>query len=395
MENIKKYSTTNEWLISQILLGTTYAGTGTKEELAELEKNMRELLQLKLYPYNYIEKYLLDKGYRLDLIRKVFFDITGVKAESLFNEKINKDYYNTPATIPQFNLGWGEAKDKKYDYYFIMPYLYGYAIYGQKGEHEREMVKAYEANDLESAKLDLSKMIKNGKDSIYTLKPTKIEDMWYNGIMEPKYSSQAIQIKDYLNFCKTDIDKEKYIKEAYYSGIISKEDFINLMKFVKKAAEESQTESKKENILEDYNVNKELAEISPSDFFDNSANYKNLKLAEIVNGIQDYLIEKQKEIGDKFSISIHSFKYKTSESINYVEKAVEKEEKEGFEILKSSGIVSVVLQFEKGKENLVKYGLMVFSIVDEEMQTTGDFKGEDNKIYSLSSEGLELYFKTK
>ena len=87
------------FLITKMLEGTPFAGTGTKQELVELEKNLRQLLQLRMYPYPYIEKYMVSQGYRENDIRNIFREITGLKASDLAAE--SQQLMTVPGMIPQ------------------------------------------------------------------------------------------------------------------------------------------------------------------------------------------------------------------------------------------------------------------------------------------------------
>jgi hypothetical protein len=97
----------------------------------------------------------------------------------------------------------------------------------------------------------------------------------------------------------------------------------------------------------------------------------------------------------EFSFSVLSFKYKSVDKYESQDKNVSTYSSRPLEFLSSSGVVSVVLRFsasELPQESEEKPGLLVFSLLDGDLQTTGNFKGVDGKLYAMDKEGVRKYF---
>ena len=137
------------------------AGQRTKEELDELKNNIKQYIVDGLYTYWQMEQQLKVFGYNEFDIRKMFKELTGLDAKLVFDISFNT-FIKSPATIPPLNLGWGECKNKKYDYAFIMPYKNGYAIFGQKGDLQRDEINFFATVE------DAREKIKNIVKDVYT-----------------------------------------------------------------------------------------------------------------------------------------------------------------------------------------------------------------------------------
>lgn len=383
-----------EWSIAKHLDGTSYAGTRTKEELKELEINLMNLLSLRLYPYSYIEKTLISKGYDLTDIRRAFEHITGISANSYLEGLLYKNIYEVPHTIPTYNLGWGVSKNKNYDYIFVMPYVYGYAIFGQKGEFQREIIKMFSSKELKTALTELKKLVKevNSLNEVYEGKlkdknPTPDLTMF----SEPKYASLSEECKAIVDYLKTsNVSPKKaieFIKESYYTGSISNTDYVALKTFFTKKAKE-------DDPLESTNIKKEISEVSANEYFENEleGEDESMNLMEGLEEIKKYLSEKQSQISN-YTFDIYSFKYKTLKDIKTLQPNIESEDLKAIETLKSKGYIAIILAIKSKKTDETKYGLFLFTLVNGDLHTSGSFKGTDNKVYSFTEEGLDTYFE--
>lgn len=391
MEDMKKYAA-GEWLIEKMMEGTYFAGTGTKQELIELEKNLRHLLQLKMYPYLYIENYLMQQGYSQKDIRRIFYEITGVKAtDFLAEDAMVKD---VPDEIPSINLGWGESKSKKYDYLFIMPWLYGFSIFGQKGDLEREIIKSFDI--LEDAREELKKMVKEYRqfNRVPELKPHKVTEDWASSFSEPKYSSLSEagkSIADFIKLAKGSLGTEesiKYIKSAYYDRTITKDDLAILLKIAENEKEEETSVD-----IEDVNMQQELKENTPNSFYEHQIEKKQ-NVSHYIEQIENYLDEKNKEISPTYKLYLKSFKYIETNPVYSDPPNVEGPSKT-YEPLKSEGSIAVVLDVKNTnlpEGNNIKPVLIVFSIVDGKLETSGIIKDINENKNSLTREGLDNLF---
>lgn len=400
-----------EWFINKILEGTSFAGTGTKQELVELEKNLRQLIQVKMYPYKYIEDFLVSQGYHYNDIRQVFNEVTGVAVEDFLES--DSAIMETPACVPSYNLGWGPAKSKV-DFYFIMPWAIGYSIFSQKDDLEREEIDNFTI--IEDARAAIKGLVKeyHQYNKVVDLDLNKPKSDWYDGFSEPRFSSlseQGTAMLDYLKVSgtlKAPKSALAYVKDGYFNGLIGKEDFTILSaKFIKEAdlseVEKEEVEEKQSDALatlEDDESSKmlqdELKESSPQDFFDNQVDDEGISdLGPIIDSVTEYLRGKEASIAPEFKLLMPSLKYQAVATYESNDSNVNTQDSKPIEFLNSSGVVSVMLEIVNTKMpegSNTKKGYIVFSIIDGQLQTTGTFKGKDRKLYALDKQGLTKYF---
>ena len=400
------------FLITKMLEGTPFAGTGTKQELVELEKNLRQLLQLRMYPYSYIEKYLVSQGYRDSDIRNIFQEITGLKASDIAAE--NQQLMTVPGMIPQENLGWGEAKGNEYEFLFVMPWLVGYAVFGQKCECEREEVQRFDI--LEDAREYVKKHVKEYKqfDQVIDVKLNKPKADWFSSFTEPKFSSlseQGIAVLDFVRYVGGGVPTKKnaqYIKDAYFNGLLSKDDFTILAsKFITAEAEDEAAESGKEEKLEKElsdlekseamsPIDDEIKEDSPNAFFDNQSKADGIaSLSPMTAGVEQFLISKSKELSPDFSMAMRSFKFISMSKIPDLDKNVTTSTSRPDEMLQNTGVTAVILNIQNNKlqgSDGTKPAMMVFSLRNGKLHTNGVFKGVGGGVYAMTKEGMHKYF---
>jgi hypothetical protein len=412
----KRQKNAGIWDLTRQMEGITYSGTGTKQEMIELEENMRSLIKEGIYPYRYIENYLISIGYNLNKIRKVFKKLTGMDPETYLD---TQSYLDTPSTIPGISYGWGQSKDKKYDYYFIMPYNLGYEIFGQKGDLQRDEV-AYFAS-LNEARESLQKKVKEVKyfDKVLTLKD--LPEYTYPELSEPlpigtKTASYQKLLKhlDLVGVSMQPFEKLALLKEELMKGNINKREFKELLKVagfnkmaepdiksIDEKGDEDAKEKTKEEILEltkkvkEVPFEEEVGATTPQEFFDEQTeNVFETSTAKVTDEILKYLAEVNTNLY-KYSISMKSFKYMSRQVSEKIEKTPTITGQHPEEYFTSSGVVAVVINI-KAKElpegENVKQGLVVFSIIDGDVVSSGTFKGRDNEEYALSEEGFENYF---
>ena len=140
----KKEASARDWNISHQFADMYFAGTNTREERVELERNLKKMIGEARFSYKYMEGYLISMGYQHDEIVRAFKHLTGIHPYDLQNPA---SFLATPPTIPGISLGWGQGKKGDYDYYFLNPYLWGFALFGQKGDINRDVVEMYHTSD--------------------------------------------------------------------------------------------------------------------------------------------------------------------------------------------------------------------------------------------------------
>lgn len=322
--------------ISRLLQKTPYSGSSTIQEMLELEMNMRDLISENKFGYKMIESYLISLGYNLNKIRRVFKKITGVDPNIYLD---NQPYLHTPASIPQINYGWGEAKSKDFDYFFIMPWNNDYCIFGQKGDLEREIVSKH--FDLETARKELSSKVK----TVYQ----------YDKVL-----SENDLIKD----------KRIFTPEDLPLGI------------------KSSMEEDSDLSLKSLQTSEDFSNQTPSDFLDEIEKDDSF-IIDAVKTIHDY-IQSVSEKVSSYIINLKGFKYISQEggSIEITP------EVEGINIKPSTfdvpAVFSVIVEMKQN--DIIKKGLLIFLYKDGELTTNGVFKGEDKKLYAFSEEGINSYF---
>jgi hypothetical protein len=413
MENAfnKRAGGSGSYMMEKMMEGTAFAGTGTPQELVELEKNLRQLIQVKMYPYSYLEKYLVSQGYQQSDIRNVFKTITGVPVEDFLSD--NSNMMSTPAAIPSYNMGWGEAKGSKFDYLFIMPWVAGYSIFGQKGDFHREEISNHPV--LAEAREEIMGKVKeyHQHDNVVNLDMDKPKENHFSGFSEPKFSALSAEgrsVEEYMAMLGTDknpIAASAYVKDAYFNGLISKPDFVILSaRYIKAAEEKEKAAEDKASAKDDVKTLADKAdaallddvikEDSPQAFFDAEVGKDKVdNLTPFLESIGEYLAAKSAEVAPQYIFSLKSFKYQAVDKFEAHEKNVNTSSSKPVEMLNSSGVIAIMLNVgsaKLSKDAAKKFAYMVFSVIDGALQTTGTFKGTDGKVYALSKEGMEKYF---
>jgi hypothetical protein len=408
------------WDITRQLADVSYSGTGTKAELVELEENMRDLLEQKVYGYKFIEGFLISIGYNLNKIRQTFKRLTGIDPQVYMD---TQPYLDTPGSIPGINYGWGEAKGKEYDYLFIMPYNLGFSTFGQKGDLERVEVKYFAT--LEEAQDYTKKKVKEFfvHDPVVNIKKLEKPDerrMSENWPIGTKTSSlnHLFTYMDKFSETMSLTEKQALLENALEHGNLTEEDFhraamhYGIIKTAKpdivKTTDTGEVDVKniikedlseaKDKLVDTKTLDEELEEITPQTYFDkNKRDVQDTVVPEAVTAIQVFFDELNQSLAD-FEVNVFSFKYMKQLTTDKIEKTVGVGNKPVEEHFSSSGNISVILDVKdkalpEGKN--IKQGLSVFSIVGNDVHSSGTFKGEDGKIYGMNQAGMEEFFQTE
>jgi hypothetical protein len=149
----------------------------------------------------------------------VFKKITGLTPQEAVN--INAIY--TPGTIPQFNLGWGEAKKGKETYYFVMPIKHGYSVFCQEGDQKREETSHF---------LLLSEALEHTKKQVKKL------EQWNPPVKDVKTDIDATQLYQQVHIFREASSDQLYrdllpyskhervgmVRQAYAMGMVGEHD---------------------------------------------------------------------------------------------------------------------------------------------------------------------------
>lgn len=373
----KTASSTGDYNSVRWLSQRSYAGTNTKEEIIELDKQLMKMINEKMFGYKYIEEYLSTVGYQKALIRARFKVLTGADYEDFLPYE---KFLKSPPTIPGINYGWGISKDSKFDHYFIQPYYLGYSIWGQKGYTDRVEVTAYLTLDL--AQQAIKKLVKEFVyyDTIVdvpaSIKPSLLtESVGMYGKGQRKKEQEQILMKKAIKEIQADIDEDEDV--------------------------DPQEQAKKEETMEETNRRKQMPfnevrkEVTPKDVFENEKQEVSGDIVpKTIKKVVDYIKAKDEAITE-YVITIDSFKYKQEELesiVKNVSPAIVEEKVE--EYFSSNAVVTVVIniQSKTSSSGSMKQGYMVFTVFNGDVVSDDTFKGEDDKIYSVTEAGLDAYF---
>jgi hypothetical protein len=402
--------------ITRQLSNIQYSGSGLKQELVELENNMRELLSDGTYGYKYIEGFLISIGYNLNKIRQTFKRLTGIEPQVYLDAQPVLD---TPGTIPGVNYGWGKSKDKKFDYYFVMPYKVGYSVFGQKGDLVREEI-SYVAS-LDEARDALKKKVADIQiyDEIVSIEKLAPKNNQYLSENFPfgTKTAEYEAIEKYFTIAGQNmqlLEKKAILEDALSTGKISEVEFRHLaeqsgiIRFAEPDIEKTNKEGdpdvarmttkevmEEEDKIDKNPIQEELDEQTHMQFFEKNKDKKTGgDVTESMRFIMEYLENVNEQLA-QFTVNYRSLKYIAKDVLDRIEKTPRVGDDKAEEVLSSSGTVSVLLDIidktlppEKNK----KQGLLIFSIIGGEVLVNDVFKGEDNKPYALNETGFEKYF---
>ena len=388
------------WEITRNLQNVTFAGTESRQEQAELETNMTSLITEKKHSYKYIENLLVSLGYNLNKVRHAFKKLTGISPEEFLNAD---QYMDTPPSIPGFNHGWGESKDGQFDYYFVMPYKYGFAVFGQKGDLVRDEVKY--VLSLDEALECLDKKVKacftyDRIVDVKVKKPADENDDTFMKVNRDYVGDRTAVLEDHIRSIKNHVQPREIrsiFENAVDKKLITAEEFQKLLNKYINVRQADDFDS----ALLDQPIKKELVEITPQQFFDNETEDfgSGVKLGEIVSSIYTELEKMNKERFVNYKTSVRSFKYINQEITGAkMESTPTVGNQKAEEYFNSSGLISVLLYItasDISEDKNIKPGLVLFSVEDGTLRTSGMFKGKDNALYSFEESGFEKYFATE
>jgi len=211
--------------VQKQLNNTYFSGTRTVHEMSELRTQVMQFIAEKPVAYRLMEDLLMQQGYSRAKIRQTFQDLTGINPLVIYDVNYSK-YLKSPSTIPGLTLAWGEAKGGKYDYYFVMPWTYGYAIFGQKGDMQRDEVEFFYT--LKEAKEAFIKIAKDPiiYEDIMSVTPNMIRDRIFT-----KFNSKAYnETFDYINNNEriSAPIKQKVVEAMYVQGKLTEEELTDL-----------------------------------------------------------------------------------------------------------------------------------------------------------------------
>lgn len=371
---------------------TLWAGSATINEEYELERHIKEFVEEgRVFPA--INKALIAWGYTKDKIRRVFQKVTGIDPVQAYIDV--STYTIPPDAVPRYNYGWGPSKDKKADYYFILPFLSKYAIYQQTGL-DREIV--YENFVLSATREELKSYVKDVRavsmdsldtDSDIIQRVASVQAYKFQTQEAQSLSARATELKR----AGEGVLALKMVKYAYSEDQITKEEYDQLNLQIEAA---DPSEMTNEDILRQKEMDKyqrsqegrtledEMTNVKiPQDHFKDKledTNHVDMKqlsadaydlLTEIAKTVPGFEIEPLSQVVDLLNVENLS-----SDESDHID----------------AGSISFVVQINDSKTKTQKKALVIMFIVNGMLQYAGKFKGEDNREYALSSPGINAYF---
>jgi len=429
LEKTKRTASARDWNISHQYADVYYAGTNTRPERIELERNLKRLINEGRFAYKFMEGYLISLGYQRDEIVRAFKHLTGIHPYDLLNPA---KFLSTPPTIPGISMGWGEAKGKeKYDYFFINPFNWGFALFGQKGDTQRDVVEMYLTSDhaikglkdhVKEAMLfdapltkDQMKDFKDDGEALSTLDSNNPSIL----LQAAELGERASAIYTHLyRHARDNREIDTMLKGAEEMGHISSKEseWIRVALTPTEAtpteqpAGDSQQRAMETGLSEklmdaETDVKKqpfedERKQVTPSEYFEAERDEVDVDKAmtENVSKILEYIRQKNSVLRN-FSLRISSFKYHGRELAEKIENEVQVPGEDIEQFFSANAIMSVIVDIVDNTLSAdigTKAGLLVFVIADGSIVFDDTFKSDENKIMALTEEGLgKLFYRER
>lgn len=356
------------------LSNSEYAGTGLPEELLQVQHHIRELRDAG-YSYLFMEKHLMSMRFAAYMIRRAFKKLTGLDPE----QAVNFNYLLSPGSIPQFNLGWGEAKKGK-GYFFLMPIGTWYSLLHQENDITRNEVGRF--NELKDAVDALKGTVKKAmrwdppvkevKDQIidvtqlyrqpqifmhaHSALVSQLENIpsWYKRkeLIDQKYLSSQIERDVHKQFLKTFCDIEEEAKREFLEKTVDD---------MKRSPGLDEIERKSENTSLPVEVSKFITQFIAS---------KNEQIRGFKIVLGDYTYRKLGELPKM--------------NIQQVEPG----------ITSATAIIKVELNINPVEDPVnVKHAISMIVIVGDEIRPSDGIRDiETHKEFPLTQDGLKNYF---
>jgi hypothetical protein len=396
IEPLHLRSSTGAMERTRALYGVKYVRSGTPEELIEIKCHLRQMIDEGM-TYMFMERFLKTYGYQPNMVRRAFFDLTGKTPQ----EVVNEPAIRPPGTIPQFNDGWGWAKDGK-RLYFIMPMTTWYGIFCQENDMVRNEVERH--TELLDAKEACEKLVK--KLEVFNPPVKKVKDPVMDATQlyrQPQLFLKATVTEEFerlFNVMATIHSpslRKGMIRSAFDAKRIDFPQYDNLIRQFGDAEAVVEQDALIDRLKDiersemDRPLQEDLAEKTPQDFFQREeleGKYVTVP-ADVIDAVTRYLVQSGGKLKD-FSVKLKSLKYVPLEPTG---KRSDSDEPDLMNAIVSVSVVMEALdKTGASPQNQKKIG-MVFSVISDKVWTTDTFKGDDRTIYALSDEGLAKYFQ--
>lgn len=365
--------------------GIPWAGTNLPEELLEVQQHIRQLIDAG-YGYRFMESYLSQHGYGVNIIRHAFKQLTGLRAE----DAVNFNWQYSPGNIPGLNLGWGHAKNGKGSY-FIMPIANWYMVFHQESdmirrEESRHLTiqEAYDACKKLVKKLERwDPPVKERKTIVDVSRLYKQPHLFMNARITPLCKQ--------LDATHSLAERKALIRQAYSMGLCDEDTRAALLNVY---ADDEMVET----VIKD-EVQREVEDVESRPIADGEyrtpqevLDTKKVELApavnqgEIMDSIIKYVFEKNAMLHE-FDVVIGQTVFKPVTPVGQPTASPDETD-----VTNTSAWVAVFLHITDKVSGHTKYGLVTFQIIDNNIDTKDVIKGLDDKHYGITDEGLSEYF---
>lgn len=403
--------------VTKQMSDTVNVGTGSLAERLELERHMRTLIGEGIHGFKFIQSYLISTGYQNDEILRAFKKLTGLDANEFMDPT---SYIQSPNTIPGLTAAWGVSKDSKYDYYFINPWTTGWAVFGQKGDLQRDVVETCATRKI--AYDTIKSLVKelNSYDRIITKEMSKDYKPEAEHIDMTNAISLSAAVENAMQVCQSQgYDREN--KKRLFAGLLmdnkinqAEHDFLHLWAAQEEGINVTATDTlplnedkakedtgiidtmfESEDEVRNIPFEQEEKEITPQEFFDSDKDpAPDQSISENIKKIMEYIENKNEELGD-FKLFFRKMKYHSKEVSEQVEKSLNISTQDMEDFFSANAIASVMVDIKDTtltEDINKKPGLLVFLIINNQTIIDDTFKGKDERIYSLTHDGCIKYF---
>jgi hypothetical protein len=385
---------------TKILYGIQWAGTGLPEEMCEITCHLRELIDCG-YPYLFMENYLMQMGYGTDCVRRAFRDLTGVSAENV----VNINYTFSPGNIPRFNLGWGCSKKAKGEHYFVMPQGDWFMVYHQKGDDATEGPRREDISKhftLEDAFESVEKLVvklERWNPPVNEDKRVKVnKEKMYKQAKVFAQADKCFKFHNYLQTIHSSSERRALINQAFETNVINATEREQLLITFADDLAGQVTRDELQKMTDDSTsrpLKEETAERTPQQYFERQKmehRYTTM-YADIVDEIAKHIFDLNSNVKE-FDVRVRAFKYNVVEPAGTGTPTPSDEQ----DVINANAWVAVLLDCVDKRSSApynTKLGMMVFEVIGSEISSSDAFKGEDNRQYAATDDGLRDYFSTE
>jgi len=378
--------THGNWEATRALQGIQWAGTNLPEELLEVEKHLREMIDAG-YSYRFMEGFLMQCSYGVNVIRRAFETLTGLKVEDAVNYK----YIYSPGNIPQINLGWGYAK-KGNDVYFVMPMAHWYMVFCQKEDKVRLDVSKH-ATIMDAIEA-LGKLVKKVERWDPPVDPQKTKIDMSQLYKQPQLFMHA---SNFRNLCErlqtitSSTERILAIDKSYANGSISKPMREALLTTVAEAGLEEEVVKSKLQKMTDEAMAQPIETQMPRT---PQEGFNRMKTgmgpgnddAYIINEINQRIGTLNEQLKE-FDVTIDSHEMKRT-----IPNGMPSPSSDEPDVMNASHWVAMYLRITDKASGAWKPGLMTFEVIGNDVSTSGVIKGIDDRKYAPDDQGLADYF---